>query len=89
MEDLILFSWAIVAGIIVCVLYGILGGDEKLSKKYKRITKALHWIHHWWIGLLCMVAASLLKNWILLGFGSGLFIDDRIYHSIELRARSD
>ena len=85
MNELILFAWSIVIGICVCVAYGILGGDETLSERYPILVAILAIIHHWWIGLILMVVATVVKNVLLLGFGAGLFIDDRIYHSVELK----
>jgi len=77
------FAWGVTIGIAICVLYGIFGGDERLKEEYPTLTQFLHIIHHWWIGLLIMVIGSGLRFAPLIGFGLGLFIDDRIYHSIE------
>ncbi|MDI6888354.1 MAG: hypothetical protein QMC78_01485 [Methanocellales archaeon] len=35
------------------------------------------------MGLIGMAIATVLQNEGLLGFGTGLFIDDRIYHSVR------
>ena len=80
---MIIFAWALVVGIAICVLYGIFGGDEALKEKHPILTEALHWAHHWWIGLIAMAIGTVIKNEALLGFGTGLFIDYRIYHSLK------
>jgi len=80
---MIIFAWALVAGVAICVLYGVFGGDEALKERHPILTEALHLIHHWWIGLIAMAIATALQNEALLGFGTGLFIDDRIYHSVR------
>jgi len=72
-----------VTGVAICVLYGVFGGDEALKEKHPILTEALHWAHHWWIGLIAMAIGTVIKNEALLGFGTGLFIDDRIYHSVK------
>jgi len=77
------FAWGIAIGIAICVLYGIFGGDEKLKEKYPVLTQFLHIIHHWQVGLLIMVIGTVLRLAPVLGFGLGLFIDDRIYHTIK------
>jgi len=64
-------------------MYGIFGGDERLSEQYPGITQFLYILHHWQVGLVVMVIGTALRLAPVLGFGLGLFIDDRIYHSIR------
>ena len=79
-NDFALFAFGVIGGIIPCLIWGMLGGDEGISnpiwKPYLKI------IHHWQIGIIIMVVGA-FTNTLILGWGVGTAIDDLLFHSFE------
>jgi len=67
----------------ICELYGRIGGDEELRRRYRIPCAILHFVHHWWLGLVIFGLNYFVSLEILYGFGLGLFIDDKIYHTVK------
>lgn len=83
--ELFFFALFMPLGTLPCILWGHLGGDEKFSRKHPRTKKLLHLLHHAEIGSILMF----LSIWVpvcqamLLGFGTGITVDDLLFHSFS------
>ena len=79
-NDFVLLSFGIVGGIIPCLMWGNMGGDEGVSnpfwKPYLKLT------HHWQIGIFIMMV-GVFTNMFILGWGVGTALDDLLFHSFE------
>jgi len=79
-NSFILFAFGVVGGIIPCLLWGGIGGDEAFT--YKKTKVFLKLTHHWHIGVMLMLIGSFTHVFIL-GWGVGTAIDDLLFHSFE------
>ncbi len=80
------FAFGLVPGVAVCVLWGMLGGDEAFEKQHPNLRNFLHTLHHWSVGLFIMCFSLAVVEpfkHLLLGFGTGIFLDDAFFHSFE------
>ena len=76
--------------VTICCLWAKKGGDESFEKKHPHLKHILHIIHHWMFGLalvcICPIMSlfiSLYPIYFAIGLGTGLFIDDVIFHNFE------
>jgi len=81
-EELILFAFGIVVGIVPCLIWGKLGGDDAFRDDHPDMSKILKFVHHWQIGLIIM-GIGIITNPFILGWGTGTTIDDLLFHSME------
>lgn len=77
------FAFGVAFGIVPCLVWGKLGGDEGFEKKHPELRKLLKFVHHWWIGLIIMGCSLYFRNVATLGFGLGTYLDDALFHSFE------
>jgi len=83
MTCLTLFAFGVILGIIPCIVWGRLGGDETLEKEHPRLKKTLHLIHHAYFGIALMIIGALLASPLILGWGTGTALDDLLFHSFS------
>lgn len=83
MENLILFAWGIIFGIIPCIMWGKIGGDEAFKDGNPLFCRLLKGLHHWHLGVLIMFAGTYLGVPLILGWGLGTAVDDMLFHSFE------
>ena len=85
------FAFALIVSLIPSLVYARLGGDEEFVKRHPKTKTALHYIHHFMLGLGLMLLSS-VAFWMgfqtdgcnaLLGFGTGLALDDLLFHVFE------
>ena len=79
-NSFILFAFGVVGGIIPCLIWSNIGGDEAFTHKKTRIVLKL--THHWHIGVILMII-GVFTNTFILGWGLGTAIDDLLFHSFE------
>ena len=79
-NDFTLFAFGIVCGIIPCLIWGVLGGDEGFSGSFWK--PYLKLIHHWHVGLIIMIC-GMFTHVFIFGWGLGTIIDDLLFHSFE------
>ena len=79
-NDFTLLSFGVVWGILPCLLWGILGGDEGFTNK--KTKTVLSFTHHWQIGIIIMII-GVFTNAFVLGWGLGTAVDDLLFHSFE------
>ena len=78
--SLVYFSFGVIGGIVPCLIWGMLGGDEGVSDPFWK--PYLKLIHHWQIGIIIMVIGA-FTNILILGWGVGTAIDDLLFHSFS------
>ena len=78
--NLVYFSFGVIGGIIPCLIWGMLGGDEGVSDPFWK--PYLKLIHHWHLGLIIMGCGAFTHVFIL-GWGLGTAVDDLLFHSFE------
>ena len=84
--SLILFGAGLVLGIIPCLIWGTLGGDEGFTNN--RIRPLLKLIHHWHVGVILMVIGYYTSP-LVYGWGVGTAMDDLLFHSFEKYFKRD
>ena len=80
LDPLTLFSVGLVSGIIPCMIWGSIGGDEGINIPY--LKPLLKLIHHWHLGIIIMVIGVFTSPYVL-GWGTGTALDDLLFHSFE------
>lgn len=86
LPDLFIFSISFICGIVPCLLWGKIGGDEDIIGEHPEWTGTIKFIHHWWIGIIIIFLGLLIPypfNTIVFGFGFGTSVDDLFFHSFE------
>lgn len=79
-SEILLFSVGLVMGVIPCLVWAKIGGDESFSNsKTKTVLKL---IHHWQIGAVLMIIGA-YTNVFILGWGVGTTLDDLLFHSFS------
>jgi hypothetical protein len=92
--DIFIVCLGLIIAVAICCLWAKLGGDENFEKHHSDARFALHIIHHWMFGLVLFAASFVLSLtnvfidypflvYFILGLGTGLFIDDTIFHNCE------
>ena len=80
-NELVYFAFGIVCGIVPCLLWGMIGGDDCIKDPFWK--PYLNFIHHWQIGLLIM-GIGVFTHPFVLGWGVGTAVDDMLFHSFEM-----
>lgn len=84
--DFLIFSISFLFGILPCLLWGKIGGDEPIIDKHPEWAGTLKLIHHWWIGIIIIILGLFFThpfNTIVFGWGLGTAVDDSLFHSFE------
>lgn len=83
-----IYSLGIMIGIIPCYLWGKIGGDEYFCSNHKTLSSFFHLIHHYQIGFIIVIISGISlevshTSLFIVGFGTGITVDDLIFHSIK------
>lgn len=92
--DIFIVCLGLIVAVAICCLWAKFGGDENFEDHHPNTKFALHVIHHWMFGLVLFVSSLIfsltniftvysLQIYFVLGLGTGLFIDDVIFHNCE------
>ena len=85
--ELFQFAFGLTVGIFPAYLYGRFGGDDAFEVAHPNLKQLLHWVHHWWLGLIMMLTIYLASLHVFtalefpLGFSTGVTLDDAVFHS--------
>lgn len=92
--DIFLVCLGLIIAMAICCLWAKLGGDEDFEKYHPKSKSTLHILHHWMFGLVLFILSLVLFEtnffedfpllvYFMLGLGTGLFIDDVMFHNYE------
>lgn len=92
--DIFIVCLGLVIAVAICCLWAKFGGDEDFEKYHPYSRFILHVTHHWMFGLVLFILSFVffttnifidysLVVYFILGLGTGLFIDDTIFHCHE------